>query len=250
MSMCGRVTLTVEPDEIARWLRIDPGRIFQFRYNVAPTQWVPIVRAASGRAGREAVPLRWGFVPVWASELSIGNKMINARAETVFQKASFRQAIRSRRCIVPVSGFYEWKADGLPRGKRQPYLIGMKNGRPFALAGLWEHNEIVPEGPLETFTILTTQANAMIKELHDRMPVIIPDDAIERWLNPAAPDIRDLLAPYPADTMQRTPVSDYINDATHEGAQCIAPPPSQTAEAALPRKGKSRDAPGQQTLFG
>ncbi len=210
-------------------------------------------------AGREAVPLRWGFVPVWAPDLSIGNKMINARAETVFQKNSFRKAIHTKRCLVPVSGFYEWKVYGAGaagRGKKQAYLIQRKNQRPFVLGGLWEHNEIVPEGPIETFTVLTTHANALMKDLHERMPVIIPDEAIERWLNPATPDIRDLLTPYTADDLEAVPVSDYVNDATHEGPQCIekmdvssSTPLLEKTESVPRRKVKSKGVPGQQELF-
>lgn len=250
--MCGRITLTVDPDEIGRWLRIDPGGIFQKRHNIAPTQWVPVVRVDRATGVREALPLRWGFVPQWATELALGNKMINARSETVFQKASFRQAIRARRCIVPVSGFYEWKACPTSRGKRRAFHIHMRDKRPFALAGLWECNEIVPEGPVETFAILTTQANRMMREFHERMPVIIPDDALERWLDPATEALGDLLVPYAIDELQATPVSDYVNDASHEGAKCLAPPPPETLPAdgkPVVKKGKSRDAPGQLSLF-
>ena len=178
--------------------------------------------------------------------------MINARSETVFNKTSFRQAIRTRRCVIPVSGFYEWDANSPKRGKRQPYLIRIKNRRPFALAGLWERNEIVAGGPLETFSILTTRANEMMEVFHDRMPVIIPDDKIEQWLNPTTPDIRELLTPFPAGDMDAVAVYEYVNSVLHEGVQCIAPPaplPSEQVEQSEPKKPRSRDIVGQQTLF-
>jgi putative SOS response-associated peptidase YedK len=250
--MCGRITLTVEPDEIATWLEVDPGRIFEPRYNIAPTQWVPIIRFDPESRRREALPLRWGLVPPWALELSIGNKMINARSESVFEKASFRNAIRKKRCIVPASGFYEWKRGGR---ERQPFLFRRTNGRPFALAGLWESNAAVPEGPVETFTILTTTANALMEPLHDRMPVILPDSALRRWLDPTEENVRDLLVPLGDGEMSMQPVSSYVNNPAHEGPECIAPPkepaeqaPTSTAAPAVRRK-KSKDAPGQGTLF-
>jgi putative SOS response-associated peptidase YedK len=140
--MCGRITLTVDAAEISKWLSVIPGGLFGKRYNIAPTQGVPVVRINTDSRKREVVSLRWGLVPSWASESSIGNKMINARSEGVFEKRSFRSAIRMRRCVVPASGFYEWK-----RGSRErfPFLFQLKNGNPFVLAGLWERNEKVPE---------------------------------------------------------------------------------------------------------
>ena len=245
--MCGRITLTVEPDEIAAWLGIELAQIFERRWNIAPTQWVPIIRFDPESRRREAIPLRWGLVPPWATELSVGNKMINARSESVFEKASFRNAIRKKRCVVPASGFYEWK-----RGSRirQPYLFGMKSGRPFALAGLWESNGAVPEGPVETFTILTTTANSLMQPLHDRMPVILPDTAIDRWLDPMTADIGDLLVPLPENEMAARPVSAYANNPMNEGAECLAPPSEADAIPLLPaRRKRSKDAPGQGSLF-
>lgn len=243
--MCGRITLTVTPNEVAEWLGIELTPIFEPRYNIAPTQWVPIIRFDPESRRREAMPLRWGLVPPWATELSVGNKMINARSETVFEKRSFRNAIRKKRCIVPASGFYEWR-----RGAkvRQPFLFQRKSERPFALAGLWEHNGAVPEGPVETFTILTTTANALVQPLHDRMPVILPDAAINRWLDPAVSDIGDLLVPLPESEMIVRPVSSYVNSPMNEGVGCLAPP-TESPVPPTPSGKKSKDAPGQGTLF-
>ncbi len=245
--MCGRITLTVEAQEIAAWLRAAIGAVFPPRYNIAPTQWVTVARYDAETQCQQIVPLRWGLVPPWATELSIGNKMINARSEGVFEKRSFRGAMRKRRCVIPASGFYEWK-----RGSRErlPFLFQLKTGRPFALAGLWERNDIVPEGPVETFTILTTSANPLISPLHDRMPVILPDAAIERWLDPAVEDARDLLLPLPESEMTARPVSTFVNNPAHEGPACIAPAEAPAAIEAPPlKRKKSRDAPGQAMLF-
>lgn len=260
--MCGRVTITVDADEVAEWLNIASADIFQPRYNIAPTQWVPIVRVDPLSGKREAALLRWGFVPHWASELSIGNKMINARSESVYTKPSFRDAIRKRRCIIPVSGFYEWQRSAAPspqpsppKGRegmreRQPHLIALRSGRPFALGGMWETNGVVPEGPLETFTILTTAANALIEPLHDRMPLILPDTALDRWLDPKVEDVRALLVPFSESEMAMRPVSRFVNNPANEGAECLAEPePQAIAASPAPKSKKNRDAPGQRMLF-
>lgn len=253
--MCGRITVTVEPNEIAEWLEVDPGRIFEPRYNIAPTQWAPVVRMRFDNHTREAVPLRWGLLPPWATEIATGNMMINARAETLYQKTSFRNAIQRKRCIVPVTGFYEWQREGK---KRKAFLVRHPENRPFALAGLWEFNEAVPEGPVETFTIITTSANKTMQQIHDRMPVILPDAELARWLNPNVDGagVKDLLTPAAEGVLVLNRVSDYVNNANHEGPQCIAPPSAEESLAeeapavAVKKKPKGKDAPGQGMLFG
>ena len=176
------------------------------RYNLAPTQQAPVVRA-TGDGSRHGAMLRWGLVPSWADDLSIGSRMINARAETLAEKPAFRHAFARRRCLVPISGFYEWKAapaaaSAKKPGSKQPYYIVRQDRRPFVLAGLWEscakvENPAGP-GPLETFTLITTTPNRLLSQLHDRMPVILDPVDYRRWLDPSLePDaIRALLKPY------------------------------------------------------
>lgn len=247
--MCSRLIFAHKREQIRRWLDSDPARIFEARYNIAPTQWVDCIRFDIASKRREIEPLRWGLLPPWATELATGNMMINARAESVFQKTSFRNAIRRKRCIVPVSGFYEWKKDGK---LRRPYLIMQPSDEPFALAGLWEHNEAVPEGPLETFTIITTTANGTMQPIHDRMPVVLPTAAIERWLDPKLDDagIKSLLVPAADDVLVLNRVSDYVNNSRHEGPECIAPPRADEDVAVVVKKKKAKDADGQGMLFG
>jgi putative SOS response-associated peptidase YedK len=191
--MCARFTLTVPPDEIAELLGFSPPADLPLRYNVAPTQELFAVRlGANGEP--EASRLRWGLIPSWSHDAAIGNKLVNARAETVTEKPSFRAAWkRRRRCLIPADGFYDWKA---VCKRKQPYLLRRPGGRPFAFAGLWERWEDEAGKPLETCTILTTAANAVLAPPHDRMPVILTDpEACGRWL--AAADVGDLLRPCP-----------------------------------------------------
>ena len=221
--MCGRFTL-FEADAI---LSKDFGAPISFdlqpRYNIAPTQQILAVRQSIGGKGREAVFLRWGLIPHWAKDPSIGNRMINARAETVGEKPAFRSAFRSRRCLVPSSGFYEWKKE--ERGK-QPYFIRPKGRSSFAFAGLWEQWQ-GPEGSLvESCTLITTEANELISRLHDRMPVILPPSEYALWLDPGISDGRRLiphLQPYPANALEAFPVDAIVNNPKMDDSRCIAP---------------------------
>lgn len=213
------------------------------RYNIAPTQLVPIVRLApAGGEGdgagersapkRELVQARWGLVPFWAKDAAIGAKMINARAEGIAEKPAFRAAFRARRCLVPADGFFEWRAT--PRGKR-PYWVGLKGGTSdepplFAFAGLWERWTKAPDGaPLESCTIVTTEANALLRPIHGRMPVIVAPADYASWLDPAAPlqGALELLKPYPAEAMTLHPVSTRVNSVRFDDALCIAPEDGQ-----------------------
>jgi putative SOS response-associated peptidase YedK len=218
---------------------------FAARFNIAPTQPVPVVRMRP--AGRELVWLRWGLVPSWAKDPAIGNRLINARAETAAEKPAFRAALRRRRCLVAADGFYEWQKQQAGRAK-QPYFIRLRDDRPFAFAGLWETWEAKkgtgpicaqhPEGHLgkldlspfpprlETCTLLTTDANDLIRPLHDRMPVIIAANAYDAWLDPATEDPRQLaalLVPYPSDAMEAYPVGGLVNNPKNDSAGCIEP---------------------------
>ena len=206
-----------------------PARNLRPRYNVAPTQSVAAVRLDEGE--RRLSMLRWGLIPGWARDPGIGSRLINARSETVHVKPAFRAAWKARRrCLIPCDGFYEWTG---PRGAvRQPWLIAMADGDPFALAGLWERwtvrEDAVLKGSLaeyvsgdvvETFTILTTAANAAVAPVHDRMPVIVPPERFAPWL--AGDDVP--LASYSAHPMTVQPVSTYVNKPAHDDPRCIEP---------------------------
>ena len=202
-----------EPDEKQSALNLQP------RYNVAPSQNVPVVRLSEAGFWRIDL-LRWGLVPLWAKDLSIGYKLINARAETVAEKPSFRSAFKSRRCLLPADGFYEWKK--LAKGK-QPYRLTLKGGNPFAFAGLWEywdgadkgHSEL---GTIESCTIITTEPNFLAKELHNRMPVILDPADYRTWLQQSG---AEMLKPYPAERMDAYPVSTVVNSPRNDTPACI-----------------------------
>lgn len=219
--------LTIVEDRLDKLLGVDFA-VWELisRYNVAPTQPVLAVRENRGR--RESVLLRWGFVPSWAKDIAIGNRMINARSETAHEKPSFRHAFKRRRCLIPTDGFYEWRRSEKGGGAsgRQPYLITMADEQPFAMGGLWEHWQDAAGNELETCTILTTAANAMVGELHDRMPVILDPNDYAAWLDTGGEEIataRALCKPYPAELMMHRPVSTYVNSPKHEGPACIDP---------------------------
>ena len=198
------------------------------RYNIAPTQEVPAVRLepaeAGGAAARHLVMLRWGLIPVWAKDKAIGSRMINARAETVAEKPSFRAAFAKRRCLIVADGFYEWRKEA--GANKQPYRAAMADGRPFGFAGLWEHWTDTSDGTrVESCTIVTTEANELLKPIHSRMPVIVDPADFEAWLDVAlAPDgARALLRPYPAGRMTVYPVSPRVNSVANDDAALIEP---------------------------
>jgi len=218
--MCGRFALIVDASVLADVFDVDPPRGIAPRFNIAPTQTVAIVRAGNARP-RELVTVRWGLVPSWAKDESIGARMINARAETVAEKPSFRSAIKSRRCLVPASGFYEWVKTG---SVKQPHFIHFTDDRPFAFAGLWERWSKGAE-PLDSCTIITTSPNELISGLHDRMPVILPPEHHDEWLapEPLPPErLADLLVPHPAESMEAYPVSTRVNRPGNDDPECIA----------------------------
>ena len=217
--MCGRFTLTLTPDEIARVLALDvvPAEA-EPRYNIAPTQRVLAVTSEEPRA---AVWLGWGLVPSWAKDPSIGGRLINARAETLAEKPSFRQAFRLRRCLVLADGFYEWKKEG--RTKR-PFYMRLRSGGPFTMAGLWESWRSAEE-ELRTCTIITTTPNALVRQLHDRMPAIVPAEARSEWLAAgprSATDLQQLLGPQPAELFEAYEVSTRVGSPRVDDPGCIA----------------------------
>src|SRR5918998_1491873 len=191
--MCGRYTLTVPTDKLAAEFGLDEVRAdLSPNFNVAPTQSVAVVVAEGGK--RRLETLRWGLVPSWADDPEIGSRMINARSETAPEKPSFRSAFRRRRCLIPADGFYEWKR---LNGSKQPYYFRIDGGRPFAFAGLWENWN--KDGEIRSCAILTTTANDLVEEVHERMPVILPRDHYDAWLDPGAEEeeLAALLVPYP-----------------------------------------------------
>lgn len=218
--MCGRFALIVDASVLADVFDVDPPREISPRFNIAPTQNVGIVRTGS-QGDREWATVRWGLVPSWAKDESIGARMINARGETVAEKPSFRAAVKSRRCLIPASGFYEWVKTG---DGKQPHFIHFADARPFAFAGLWERWTKGSE-PLDSCTIITTTPNDLVAELHDRMPVILPRDRFDEWLAPKPLSIDrlgELLVPHPAAGMEAYPVSTRVNRPGNDDPECIA----------------------------
>lgn len=207
-------------------LSLAPGELNRLtpRYNIAPTQSVLAIRQ-SGGLGKEAAFLHWGLIPSWADSPSIGNRMINARAETVHQKPAFRHSFRSQRCLVPADGYYEWQKQA--DGKKQPYLFHLPGGEPFAFAGLWEHwQSREPDGPvIESCSLITTAANALASTVHDRMPVILDPRDYDAWLDPQAEPARlqQLLVPFADDFLVAEPVSTYVNKPTNDDSKCVEP---------------------------
>ncbi len=225
--MCGRYTLTTPPELIADLFGIEGVPTFAPRWNVAPTQEAAVVRAAGPDAKRRLDFLRWGLVPAWAEDPSIGNRMINARAETAAEKPSFKRSLQKQRCLVVADGFYEWRKEGKVK---QPIWIHRSDSRPFAFAGLWASWR--PKGAqredpaLETFTILTTTPNELMKPIHDRMPVILAPEDFGLWLDPGVGDparLVPLLRPAPDRDFETREVSRVVNSPAHDGPDCIAP---------------------------
>jgi putative SOS response-associated peptidase YedK len=217
--MCGRYTLSTPAGRLAEEFQLDSTVEIPPSYNVAPTQQVAAVLEDEG--GRRLEMLRWGLVPSWADDPDIGARMINARSETAPEKPSFRRAFRGRRCLIAADGFYEWKRED---GGKQPYYFRMQDGRPFAFAGLWESWD-KGGGELRTCTILTTRPNSVLNGIHDRMPVILPHDAYNAWLDPDADkeELGELMIPYPGDDLETYPVSRFVNSPSNNDERCIEP---------------------------
>ena len=219
--MCGRYTLTCTPEVLAEAFRLEAAPDHQPRYNVAPSQAVVCVREALPARIREAITMRWGLIPSWAGDPAIGMKLINARAETVAEKPSFRKPFRERRCLVPADGYYEWKREG---SRKQPYHIRLNSERPFAFAGLWDRWTGADGKTIESCAILTTTPNERLASIHDRMPVILQPSAYDPWLDPGLQDTARLvpfLTSYPADTMIAVPVSQLVNNPRVDDARCL-----------------------------
>lgn len=236
--MCGRYELHTHPAALALAFGLAYPPTLTARYNIAPMQTVPIVRHnAAGE--RELLQVRWGFVPRWSKDPAIGARMINARAETVAERPAFRNAFLRHRCLVPADGFYEWRRTA--HGK-QPMRIARSDGEPFGMAGLYER-WLSPDGEvLDTCTILTTQANARLRGIHDRMPVIVPPHDYARWLDATQPDVTDLFAPAADDAMVAHAVSARVNAVRNDDPALIEPVIEEPA-AAAPRTGEAPAEP-------
>ncbi|HSI32970.1 MAG TPA: SOS response-associated peptidase [Tepidisphaeraceae bacterium] len=226
--MCGRYTLIRLADVLEKfpWIEHAPPDLVP-RYNIAPTQ--PLLAIANDHPA-EFTHFYWGLVPSWAKDISVGHKMINARAETLPEKPSYRTALRRRRCLIPADGFYEWQVDPATAHKsrptKQPVWIRMKDHKPFAFAGLWEHwhDHQGAGNELRSCTVITTSPNELMRPIHDRMPVIVPPELYQEWLSKdeREPDeLMAMLGPYPADQMEATPVSTFVNSPKNEGPGCV-----------------------------
>jgi len=228
--MCGRITLKAPAGEIAAQFDLTVPPALEPRYNIAPTQ--PVLAVRRDPAGvRSGDLLRWGLIPPWSPDPRVGAKMFNARSETVVDKPAFREAFAERRCLIPASGFYEWRKQGK---QRQPYYFFAADERLLALAGLWERWEYPGGEVIESCSILTTAANRLMKRIHHRMPVILSDEDHERWLatEPGrAADLMPLLRPSAESLLRRWPVAPLVGSVKNDGPELIAParddPPDQ-----------------------
>jgi putative SOS response-associated peptidase YedK len=222
--MCGRYKLSrrkqiIEEHFLAEWDELE----WHPRYNIAPTQPVPIIRQNPKEPIRGISLVRWGLIPAWSKDASGAAKMINARSETVGTLPAFRDAMKSRRCLIPADGFYEWQNNGK---KKQPYCFEIEDGNLFAFAGIWDRWKKPAGEIVETCSILTTTANALTASVHDRMPVILNPDDYDLWLDPGMKNVNvvtELLRPFDARLMRSFPVSDKVNRVINDDVECSVP---------------------------
>lgn len=232
--MCGRFALITPEETLAEHFGLQPPPATTAtsstsmasslipRYNIAPTQPVVAVRRNPESGARELAIFRWGLIPSWSKDMKIGSRLINARSETVAEKPSFRAAFKYRRCLIPADGFYEWQQIN---GRKQPVYIHGSDGKPLALAGLWETWHAPDSSPVESCTILTTEPNELVAPIHNRMPVVIEPPDYEMWLDPGPrpQEGLHLLRPYPSQKLAAYAVSTHVNSPANDDAQCIEP---------------------------
>lgn len=221
--MCNRFRLTHSQVALAKWFGASAELDDTPRFNIAPTQPVLTVRREHGEKVRRFTMMRWGLIPHWAKDITIGTRTLNARSETVTKTPAFRDSILTKRCLIPADGFYEWRAIGRVK---QPYCFEVDEGALFALAGLWDQWKSLEGEIIESCTILTTTPNSLIADMHDRMPVIVPPEKYDVWLDPDVTDfdaVKGVLKPYDADQMRRYPVSTKLNNSKNEGAESAVP---------------------------
>lgn len=217
--MCGRFTQRADSKRLAKAFGVAEAPAVEPRYNIAPTQ--DVLAVLEREDGREAAFFKWGLVPSWAKDASMGARLINARAETVAEKPAFRQAFKERRCIIPSDGFYEWQRTG---GRKQPFFFRMRDERPFGFAGLWEHWESEEGEVINSCAILTTEANEVLRPVHDRMPVILHPEDYRLWLDSDVRKldlVKEVLRPYPAAEMEGYSVSTSVNSPRNQGAGLV-----------------------------
>lgn len=220
--MCGRFTLRTPAAVLIQHFALGAGAELQLplRFNIAPTQDVAVVRQTDGR--RQLSMMHWGLVPFWATDPSVGSRMINARCETAAEKPAFRAPMRCRRCLVAADGFLEWRKEGK---KKQPFYFRRRDDQPFAFAGLWDRwSKGGQSDAVDSCTILTTDADDLVRQLHDRMPVILSPNDYDAWLNPEQTDptkLNYLLQPYPADELVAYPVNPMVNSSRTDVPECI-----------------------------
>lgn len=220
--MCGRFTLRTSSQAVVEAFDLFEQPELVPRYNIAPTQLIATIGFDPQCKRRQLQFRRWGLIPSWADDPSIGHRLLNARAETVADKPSFRAAFKKHRCLIVADGFYEWRKNGKAK---QPYFIRLKEEGPFAFAGLAEHWH-KGDQTIDSATIITTEANALMQELHDRMPAILAPQDYNAWLDPefqAKDELLSLLRPYPADEMTCWPVSTLVNSPRNESPECVMP---------------------------
>jgi len=230
--MCSRYFLDADGNIIAYTFRVPVQEAIRKRFNIAPTQEAPVVRL-SKQGDREVALLRWGLVPSWAKDLKAGTKMINARCEGIEAKPAFREAIVQRRCAVPATGFFEWRGEA---GRKQPFAVTLPGQSLFAFAGLWERWKGAGGEPVDTFTIVTTDANEAVACIHDRMPVILPLDTVDTWLTAPVADACKLLRPYEGAVELRA-VGPYVSNVNNEGPECLSDAEPSRDSPQTPRQG-------------
>jgi putative SOS response-associated peptidase YedK len=218
--MCGRFTLAIEPEELQAEFQIpDLPAEWRQRYNIAPTQPVAVILDP---VKRNIEFLHWGLVPGWAKDVSIGTRLINARAESLTEKPSFRTAFAKRRCLILTDGYFEWKKN--PKGPSTPYWFTLKSEKPFAFAGLWETWRNPEGSELKSCTIITCAPNEIAIPVHDRMPVMLPREKYWLWLNETNPEVlKSFLVPFPSELMKATQVGRVVNSAQMDSPECILP---------------------------
>jgi putative SOS response-associated peptidase YedK len=250
--MCGRYTLTASPEALRALLRYSEQPNFPPRYNIAPSQPIAIVRLVDGR--RQFALVRWGFLPSWVKDPKTFSLLINARGESAADKPAFRAAMKRRRCLIPADGFYEWQAVG---ARKRPFYVHAKSGGPFAFAGLWE-TWTGPNGEeVDTAAIVTTRANKTLSAIHERMPVIVPPEAFDLWLNTNDVDATTaaaLIAPAPDHLLEAHEISSAVNRTANDNPKLLepvgaAPPEPAPAPTPAARVKRTKDDGGQGALF-
>jgi len=220
--MCGRFALKAPPRSIQEHFHLPETDNLSPRYNIAPSQAVAVARQLTGQSFRQLDLLRWGLIPGLARDIKIGYKLINARPETLAQKPSYRAAFKKRRCLIAADGFYEWKHSGKAK---QPFYLHLKNDAVFGFAGLWEAWRSAEGNMVESCTIITTEPNKLLRDIHDRMPAILHPDQYETWLQNSTPEhlLQQLLMPYPAEMMEAYRVGPEVNSPKNDAPACMLP---------------------------